>query len=260
MRKAKLTSLQGGYKLKSVIAAAVARELEIYDSSNTKGVYVNLCVRALAQQDEVRLQVTIPQPAEPDGAVSVTEALLATGLISDSPPGSPCEKHNASTEIGKAFPSNQVPEALPIVQAVSQAGDVEGLLDMFKPASSDVYGEMDLDFEVKSCEGSIARVHRPTAFSAHPESPKNKMKVVLTSSRNTISSQAPLNNAKNSAESIMGRGIFSIIYFFLMFWTVVASCGTMSERSIVEVPRTTNLEPPTVVELCSKLLLEPFLV
>jgi hypothetical protein len=215
LRKAKLTSLQGGYKLKSVISSAVAKELEIYDSSNSKGVYINLCVRALAQQDEVRLQVTIPQPAEPDGAAAVTEALLATGLISDSPPGSPCEHHSPSTEIAKAVPSNQAPEDL---QEASQAGDVENVLDISNPAPSDVYQDMDLDFEEESCERSITRVPPPVVSSTHPASPKNKMKVVLTSSKNISSSQVPTNNEE--------------VRFFWPSWMWGTACRTTSELSV----------------------------
>ncbi|KAG0561656.1 hypothetical protein KC19_9G081900 [Ceratodon purpureus] len=201
LRKANLTSLQGGHKLKSVISSAVAKELEIYDSSNSKGVYINLCVRALALQDEVMLQVTIPHPAEPDGAAAVTEALLATGLISDSPPGSPCEIHNTSTDIRK----NEAAEDLPIVQEVSKAGDVEDVLDMSKPATSDVYQDMDLDLEVKSCDGSIAGVHHPTVSSAHPAFPKNKMKVVLPSSIIISSSQVLKSKEQTPEESSTRR-------------------------------------------------------
>lgn len=223
LRKAKLTSLQGGYKLKSVIASAVAKEFEIYEGSNSKGVYVNLCVRALAQQDEVRLQVTIPESAQPDEAAAVTEALLATGLVSDSPPGSPC------TEIGKARPSNQGPEDVPTAQEVSvssrmltesigtaenslskfsdstnasqlaysQVGDVENVLEISQPVSSDIFNETDLDLEVKSCEGNNI------ASSARSASPRNKMKVVLTKKNN--SPQVPSNNEKNQEVSTTGR-------------------------------------------------------
>ena len=235
LRKAKLTSLKAGYKLKSVISSAVAKEREIYDSSNTKGVYVNLCVRALAQQDEVRLQVTIPQPAEPDEAGAVAEALLATGLISDSPPGSPCEKHSPSTEIGKVLPGNQPPEYSPIVKEVPQAGDVEDVLDISKPESSHVYGEMDLDLEVRSSEGSAARVPRPIASSTHPVSSKNNMKVVFTSSTTISSSQVPINREKNPEESSTGRGTVRVICPSWMFLTVMVGCGIMSERSVAIV-------------------------
>ncbi|KAG0571819.1 hypothetical protein KC19_VG045400 [Ceratodon purpureus] len=201
LRKAKLTSLQGGYKLRSVMSSAVAKELEIYDSSNSKGVYVNLCVRALAQLDEVRLQVTIPQPAEPDGAAAVTEALLATGLISDSPPRSPCKNHNTTTEIR----CSQASEDLAIVQEVSKARNVEDALHIYIPASPDVFRDMDLDFEVTSCEEINARVPCPIVSSAHPASSKNKIKGALTSSKTLSSFEMPKSNEQTPEESSTGR-------------------------------------------------------
>jgi len=205
-----------------VIASAVAKELEIYESSNSKGVYVNLCVRALAQQDEVRLQVAIPEPGPADEAAAIAEALLATGLISDSPPASPREIQNANTEIGRTPPNNQGPEDLKEVSvssrmltgstgsvenslskfsdsinpSYSHAGDVENVLDISQPASSDIFNETDLVLEVKDSEGNIAS-------SAQPASPRNKIKVVLSKRNNPP--QVPANNEKNPEDSSAGR-------------------------------------------------------
>lgn len=226
LRKAKLASLQGGYKLKSLIASAVAKELEIYEQSNTKGVYVNLCVRALAQQDEVRLQVTVPkpksEPAQSDGAGAVNEALLATGLISDSPPGSPLEQQNATTPSRDVL-NDQALENSPIRDQAALSGVFVGskdatllvhsqvenagnVLNVSKPVS-DVHEELDLDLgEVKTCDGDHGKTLCANISPVHPVSPKNKMKAVLISGSDT-NFRDVIDNERLSEEPSSGREI-----------------------------------------------------
>ncbi|MCO5597044.1 hypothetical protein L7F22_051118 [Adiantum nelumboides] len=94
----------------AALATAINKEKEIYDRSNSKGVYVNLCVQALAslpklatssaeEASPVRAAKFLPfLPAETfvEAAgtstiddVAVLIAWKAAGLISDSPPESP---------------------------------------------------------------------------------------------------------------------------------------------------------------------------
>ncbi|CAM6051362.1 unnamed protein product [Sphagnum compactum] len=132
LQKAKLASLQGGFRCKSVIAAAVAKELEIFENSNSRGVYTNLCVRALAQKDQVKLQVTIPSPPRPGVNDDVTEALRATGLISDSPPQSPCTSGPLDT--------------VPVMPQVDQL-EPDNVLEVATQSSEDLVADFGADCE-----------------------------------------------------------------------------------------------------------------
>ena len=78
---------------KAAIAAAVSKEKEIYDRSNSKGVYVNLCVQALSVAPKL-IESLEPAPCSVSRTeelenLVVSEAWKAAGLVSDSPPQSP---------------------------------------------------------------------------------------------------------------------------------------------------------------------------
>lgn len=238
LRNAKLASLQGGYKLKSVIAAAVAKENEVYENSNTKGVYVNLCVRALAQQDEGKLKVEIPQSSKAEEDAAVTNALLATGLLSDSPPGSPCENRNFSIENTPEVSNTRASADVSALQEDTQAtaarsmtsedfvsksgsthmvdpidlqtgkhepGEAENVLELAKPLSNDAYKDLDLeleDFEPSKSLHSDDKlgVPGPAVSSGLLGSPCKRMKVVLTTtnSTNSLSKVVGKDDQKNS--------------------------------------------------------------
>lgn len=230
MRNAKLATLQGGYKLKSVIAAGVAKEKEVYENSNTKGVYLNLCVRALSQQDGGKLKVEIAQSSKAEEDAAVTNALLATGLLSDSPPGSPCENRNlsientpevsntrASADVTASQEDTQGTAARSmtsedfvsksgsthLVDSINQQigkhepGEAEDVLELAKPLSNDSYKDLDLDLEDYEPSKSLCRDDKlgepgPAAFSGSLESPRKRMKVVLTTTNsiNSLKSKA----------------------------------------------------------------------
>ncbi|CAM6078942.1 unnamed protein product [Sphagnum tenellum] len=161
LQKANLASLQGGFRCKSVIAAAVAKELEIFENSNSRGVYTNLCVRALAQKDQVKLQVTIPSPPRPGVNDDVTEALRATGLISDSPPQSPC----AST----SGPS----DTIPVMPQVDQL-EPDNVLELATQSSEDLVADFGAD-----CESMYIRESSLTqSQSEERQSAQSEVKVV----------------------------------------------------------------------------------
>lgn len=244
MRNAKLASLQGGYKLKSVIAAAVAKENEVYDNSNTKGVYVNLCVRALAQQDEGKLKVEIPQPSKAEEDAAVTNALLATGLLSDSPPGSPCENGNLSIEntlevsntrassdvsawredtqattarsmTSEDFVSNSgsthMVDPINLQTGKHEPGEAENVLELAKPLSDDAYEDLDLEFEDFEPSKSLHSddklgVPGPAASSGLLGSPCKRMKVVLTTTNSTNSLKSKEVGKDNQKNSRGGSG------------------------------------------------------
>lgn len=244
MRNAKLASLQGGYKLKSVIAAAVAKENEVYDNSNTKGVYVNLCVRALAQQDEGKLKVEIPQPSKAEEDAAVTNALLATGLLSDSPPGSPCEYGNLSIEntlevsntrassdvsawredtqataarsmTSEDFVSNSgsthMVDPINLQTGKHEPGEAENVLELAKPLSADAYEDLDLEFEDFEPSKSLHSddklgVPGPAASSGLLGSPCKRMKVVLTTTNSTNSLKSKEVGKDNQKNSRGGSG------------------------------------------------------
>jgi hypothetical protein len=221
LQKAKLASLQGGFRCKSVIAAAVAKELEIFENSNSRGVYTNLCVRALAQKDQVKLQVTIPSPPRPGVNDDVTEALRATGLISDSPPQSPCAIESTSLGcqstgfnpaadkisavkqakfdsvvssrlvIGTSGPSDTVP----VMPQVDQL-EPDNVLELATQSSEDLVadfgadcGELELPDQLHGCIPS--RLNGVASSSQLPESASRTMRVVLTTGKKLSLSEAP---------------------------------------------------------------------
>ncbi|CAK9863601.1 unnamed protein product [Sphagnum jensenii] len=221
LQKAKLSSLQGGFRCKSVIAAAVAKELEIFENSNSRGVYTNLCVRALAQKDPVKLQVTIPSPPRPGVNDDVTEALRATGLISDSPPQSPCASQSTSLGcqstgfnpaadkisavkqptfdsvvssrlvIGTSGPSDTIP-VMPQVDRL----EPDNVLELATQSSEDLVadfgadcGELELPDQLHGCIPS--RLNGVASSSQLPESASRTMRVVLTTGKKLSLSEAP---------------------------------------------------------------------
>jgi hypothetical protein len=217
LQKAKLASLQGGFRCKSIIAAAVAKELEIFENSNSRGVYTNLCVRALAQKDQVKLQVTIPSPPRPGVNDDVTEALRATGLISDSPPQSPCASQSTSLGcqstgfnpaadkisavkqptfdsvvssrlvIGTSGPSDTIPvmpqEPDNVLELATQSSE-----DLVADFGADC-GELELPDQLHGCIPS--RMNGVASSSQLPEPASRTMRVVLTTGKKLSLSEAP---------------------------------------------------------------------
>lgn len=98
----------------AAISSAVTKEKEIYDKSNSKGVYVNLCVQTLSSLSKIdasKIEEASSLEAGEQSSLSTAEwlsplaftetsqnedeavlmAWKATGLISDSPPASPLQ-------------------------------------------------------------------------------------------------------------------------------------------------------------------------
>ncbi|XP_024534861.1 uncharacterized protein At4g10930 isoform X1 [Selaginella moellendorffii] len=99
------------------VNAALSKEAEIFLRSNSKGVYVNLCARALAQGDAPPAKANVETNKD-----VVAEALVAAGLVSDSPPGSPLPQEEAAAQPG-AQPAADVIEA-PEAQEPSRGTEV----------------------------------------------------------------------------------------------------------------------------------------
>ncbi|KAL3690153.1 hypothetical protein R1sor_016462 [Riccia sorocarpa] len=90
-----------------VVARAVARVEELCKSSNSKGVYLNRCVRALASTeyevkvtevtatlgDQKTAEARIEDPQKPEVDEVVRKALEDTGLV-DSPTSEPEAEHD----------------------------------------------------------------------------------------------------------------------------------------------------------------------
>ncbi|KAH7372448.1 hypothetical protein KP509_17G005000 [Ceratopteris richardii] len=116
LQQLSIESIGDNSECQAAISAAVDKEKEIYDKSNSKGVYINLCVQALASipkfgssNEESTSAVTATESSSllpmkssggelveaPDNEDSaVLSAWKAAGLVSeDSPPGSPCIQH-----------------------------------------------------------------------------------------------------------------------------------------------------------------------
>ena len=115
---------------KAAIAAAVSKEKEIYDRSNSKGVYVNLCVQALSVAPKLidSLEPAVSRTEELENLV-VSEAWKAAGLVSDSPPQSPVSGNLPDIDNGpsalRESSSDKIEEALEATYKNQQDNDSE---------------------------------------------------------------------------------------------------------------------------------------
>jgi hypothetical protein len=175
----------------------------------------------LAQKDQVKLQVTIPSPQRPGVNDDVTEALRATGLISDSPPQSPCAIQSTSlgcqstglnpaadkiSAVEQATFDSVVPSRLvigtsgpldtvPVMPQVDQL-EPDNVLELATQSSEDLVadfdadcGELELPDQLHGCIPS--RLNGVASSSQLPESASRTMKVVLTTGKKLSLSESP---------------------------------------------------------------------
>ena len=84
LRSSNLAVIENSPECEVAVNRAKDREEEIFSKSNSKGVYVNLCVRSLKNGSTANLK----QRTEEDQSQTIQQALEATGLV-ESPSASP---------------------------------------------------------------------------------------------------------------------------------------------------------------------------
>ncbi|KAL2650738.1 hypothetical protein R1flu_018866 [Riccia fluitans] len=110
LKRANLAIIGNNCESIEAIARAVAREEELCKSSNSKGVYLNRCVRALANTEyEVKVvgaptpgdhetaEARVQEPRNPEVDEAVRKALEDTGLM-DSPTAEPVDEHDGPSK------------------------------------------------------------------------------------------------------------------------------------------------------------------
>lgn len=198
LQKASLESMKESPECKAAILTAVSKENSIYDRANTKGVYLNLCVQALSLSSIVEKEASVTtevtneaaetSPIEAAALVqnedsAVIMALKATGLISDSPPGSPHNEdaQNNSYGNGSIFDHHNDP-------SLDIYGDFESNLDSIEATEVDPSS----DQKKLSINGSCG----------DPAAPK--VKVILTSTAEEKSFQPVSSNSVLICEDLEG--------------------------------------------------------
>lgn len=150
LRRTNLPLMRRTADTELAVADAVNIEKEIFERSNSKLVYINLCSNALSQccnkpplSETIAASSTIAEVTDLAEETSshptagkwnnVEEALKLAGL-SDSPPSSPCS------------PTKDVSEADDAHEITREQG-LENILDMDSRPELDIYGDFEYDLE-----------------------------------------------------------------------------------------------------------------
>lgn len=192
LKKANLETIRRTAESEFAVADAVNRENEIYERSNCKSVYINLCARALSPVVSNHSAVV-----EDDGFhrlgtelrddISINEALRAAGLISDSPPGSPYH-----------ITENNVVET----DSVAENKDdvtcrIDNVLDLDCHPALDIYRDFEYDLEDLEIPGP-SNISKISNSSSIPDIADSNLKVILsTVQQSKHSSQQLLNGEKD---------------------------------------------------------------
>jgi len=172
------------------VADAVNIEKGIFERSNSKLVYINLCSQASSQRCdkppsaetiasnssvptvEVTNQVVEETSSGPSvgGWSKVEEALKLAGLTSDSPPNSPCRPTINDLDV-EDNPNGNTSDQV-----------IENVLDMESHPELDIYGDFEYDLEDEGYEVSKL---------LEQQNRDSKLKVVLS----TLGRDEPLQNS-----------------------------------------------------------------
>ncbi|KAJ7522742.1 hypothetical protein O6H91_18G025000 [Diphasiastrum complanatum] len=147
LKRARLPIIERNKESQAAVAAAVLKEKDIYERSNSRIVYTNLCVQSLNQQMDVtateKLENIVSKALKSCIDDAVNAALLAAGLVSDSPPGSPSISANWRTD-----------EDITCSQSDTNGCHPDSNQDLHIPSfcdpSLDIY--KDIEFEFDACE------------------------------------------------------------------------------------------------------------
>lgn len=185
LRKANLPVICRTAVTELAVADAVNIEKQVADRSNSKLVYLNLCSQEISHHsDNGRTSATELDSSPPSEVSSdrleqtadesstdptVVEALRTAGLLSDSPPNSPCQKVEVS-DVDDSFCSARVEGP-------------DNIFEMDSHPDVDIYGDFEYDLEDEDYIGSTAKLNKL------PEESGSKMKVVFSTLNSERSSE-----------------------------------------------------------------------
>lgn len=194
LRRAKLPAIGSSPECEETVNRAKAREEELFKKSNSRGVYVNLCVRSLAQTDTAAAAARAKQQeVEVDHSDAIQTALVATGLV-ESPPASPSrgEEHDRTPA---PAPTTTDPKtaAAPVQDPTNHLKDssaekwFDNVLEMGNV--DNIYGDLefnlsnDLDDTILSKSLPSVKAEAPPAVPVSASAVK-KMTVILSTTPN----------------------------------------------------------------------------
>lgn len=175
------------------VADAVNMEQEVVNRSSSKLVYLNLCSQVISQQIKnkrpdkvvesepyepvVHSEASDPAPKLPSD-ISDEEALRLAGLLSDSPPNSPCQP-----DVGCNNP------------IVSEDREPDNVFDIETRAELDIYGDFEYDLDTEDYIGVVPKVPKPQM-----EEGDSKLKLVFS----TLSTQRADNVVETTDKESLG--------------------------------------------------------
>lgn len=192
LKNANLETIRRTAESEFAVADAVNKENEIYERANCKSVYINLCAQALSGVVSNHNAVVKDDgfhrlETELRDDISITEALKAAGLISDSPPGSPyhiTENNVVETDIVAENKDNVT-------------GRIDNVLDLDCHPDLDIYGDFEYDLEDLEIPGP-SNISKKSNSSSIPDIADSNLKVILsTVQQSKHSSEQLLNGEKD---------------------------------------------------------------
>lgn len=187
LKKANLETIRRTAESEFAVADAVNKENEIYERSNCKSVYINLCARALSQEVSNHSAVVKDDGLhrlENEFRDDITEALRAAGLISDSPPGSPyhiTENNVVETDNVAANKDNAI-------------GCIDNVLDLDCHPALDIYRDFEYDLGDLEIPGP-SYISKISNSSLIPDNSASKVKIILST----------IQQSKHSAEQLLNK-------------------------------------------------------
>lgn len=195
LKKADLETIRRTAESEFAVADAVNKENEIYERSNCKSVYINLCAQALSQEVFNHSAVVKDDNFHGLGTElrdDITEALRAAGLISDSPPGSPYH-----------ITENNVVETDNVAENKDNViGCIDNILDLDCHPALDIYRDFEYDLEDLEIPGP-SNVSKISNSSLIPDNAASKVKVILSTVQQSKHSAEQLLNGEKDNKSCL---------------------------------------------------------
>ncbi|XP_050228258.1 uncharacterized protein At4g10930 [Mercurialis annua] len=178
LRKVNLPEIRRTAETELAVADAINIEKAVTDKSNSKLVYMNLCSQEISRRadnsESVRvnesntssIQLELAEQSEEASELptdpAIMDALKNAGLLSDSPPNSPCHNKQTSDEPGNS-------------QLQSNEEGPENVFEMDSLPEVDIYGDFDYVLDDEDYIGAAA-IKDPKL----PPEIESKMKVVFS--------------------------------------------------------------------------------
>ncbi|KDP25273.1 hypothetical protein JCGZ_20429 [Jatropha curcas] len=180
LRKVNLPEICRTAETELAVADAINIEKEVADKSNSKLVYLNLCSQEILHRSdttessrakESNCSPMLVQPIDQSEQTGdklptdpeVRDALKNAGLLSDSPPSSPCHNKEAFTEVADSPMQNE------------EEGP-DNIFEIDSHPEVDIYGDFEYDLEDEDYIGAAAM----KAPKLPPEEGESRVKVVFS--------------------------------------------------------------------------------